>query len=96
MRSKEVRDLALAHVEDGTSTKEIAKFLKVSERTVRRWKKVGPIDAVRKLDRVNRRCLTPIQEEGVLALIEERPGILLEDVIDVVSQRHSISASRLL
>lgn len=33
MRSKEVRDLALSHVEDGTSTKEIAKFLKVSERT---------------------------------------------------------------
>lgn len=31
MRSKEVRDLALAHLEDGTSTKEVAKFLKVSD-----------------------------------------------------------------
>lgn len=44
---------------------------------------------------MNRRCLTPIHEEGVIALIEEKPGILLKDinVVDFVSQRYCVTAS---
>ena len=94
MKSKEVRDLALSHLNDGKTTKEVACFLKVSQRTIRNWKKAGPIIGERKLDRVSRRCLTPIQEEGVLAMIQECPGILLDDIVEFVAQRYCVTASR--
>ena len=94
MKAKAVRQLALEHRESGISTAQIALFLKVSQRTVQLWIKQGPEQDNGKPLTIGRRTLSPIQEEGVLEFVEGNPGIFLQDVIDMVSQRYAVTISR--
>ena len=93
MKGKGVRDLAFAHKKDGKPTKEIVAMLKVSQRTIQLWFKQGPIQSVRKVERVKRRTLSPLQEEGVLAFVEAQPDAVLADIIDFVSTPYCVHVS---
>lgn len=96
MRTKAVRDLAIAHKNDGKSTKQIAAMLRVSQRTIRNWFKQGPMhpmQGIRKIDRAGRRTSSPIQEEGLLAFIEDNPGQTLADISTFISSRYCVTVS---
>ena len=93
-----MRDLAFAHKNDGKSTKEIAAMLRVSQRTIRYWFQLQqgplhPMQGVRKIDRTQRRSLTGIQEEGLLAYIENQPGTTLAEIRDFISRRYCVDVS---
>ena len=97
MKSKGVRELAFTHKNDGKSAREIAAMLKVSQGTIQLWFKQGPMhpmQGVRKIERANRRTLTPIQEGGLLPYIEAQPDSALSDIIDFVSNRYCVRISR--
>ena len=83
MKSKGVRELAFTHKNDRKSAREIAAMFKVSRGTIQLWFKQGPMhpmQGVRKIERANRRTLTPIQEEGLLAFIEAQADSALSDI----------------
>ena len=96
MRTKAVLDLAFAHKNDGKSTKQIAAMLRVSQRTIRNWFKQGPMhpmQGIRKIDRARRRTLSPKQEEGLLAFMEDNPGQTLADISTFISSRYCVTVS---
>ena len=91
-----MRDLAFAHKNYGKSTKDIAAMLRVSQRTIRYWfqqNPLHPMQGVRKIDRTQRRSLTGIQEEGLLAYIENQPGTTLAEIRVFISRRYCVDVS---
>ena len=102
MKSKKtINDLAVERRIDGSSTAQIADFLKVSQRTIQRWVKKGKTVLSEKFSRVKSRKLTPEQEDQVLAFVDGNAGIFLDEVKDFVAETHGTAiststASRLL
>ena len=94
MKSKTVRELALARLRDGRSTAEIASFLEVTQQTVRNWSRREPKYGVGNISRVLRRRLSPEQEQMVLNFVANQPGVFQEDVVAYVSHTFSITISR--
>ncbi len=81
-----IKDLANAHINEGKTTAEIAEYLKVSQRSVQRWSKQEQCQRSKQVERVKRRKLTQEQEQAVLELIAGRPGSVLEDIVEYVSE----------
>ena len=94
MRSKEIRKLALDRLSDGKSIAEIASFLEVTEQTVRNWTKKEPIYGVGRVCRVDKRRLSPEQEEKVLRFVAERPGVFQADIVKYVSETFAVEITR--
>ena len=98
---KTIKDLAVERRIDGSSTAQIADFLKVSQRTIQRWVKKGKMVLSEKFSRVKSRKLTPEQEDEVLAFVDGNAGIFLDEVKDFIAETHGTAiststASRLL
>ena len=80
MKSKDsVFKLALDRYDDSIPSGQIARLLRVSQRTIQRWVKNGKIECLGKSPRIRRRSLTLEQEEAVLELIENNAGVFLDE-----------------
>lgn len=89
-----IKDLANAHINDGKTTAEIAEYLKVSQRSVQRWRKQEQCQRSKQMEGVKRRKLTQEQEQAVLELIAGRPGSVLENIVEYVSETFLVTISR--
>ena len=69
--NRSIRELALERLQDGVSTAEIAESLKVSKRTMQRWKKEGNNYGSKQV-RLKSRKLTDEQGKSVLKFIEKK------------------------
>ena len=87
-----IRDLAFIHKSRGITSAESAKFLDVSQRTVQRWLKHGKRCGEKKF-RIDRRTLSAEHERHLVAFVEEKPDVVLEQIVEYVSQTFSITIS---
>ena len=94
MRSKEIRDLAVARSGDGKSIAEVASFLEVIEQTVRNWTKNEPIYGTVKVCRIDNRRLSPQQEQKVLKFVAERPGLFQDGIVTYVAKTFAVEITR--
>ena len=94
MKSKDsVFKLALARYEDGFPSGQIARLLRVSQRTIQRWVKKGKIECPGKSPRIRSRSLTLEQEEAVLEFIENNAGVFLDEIVDFVFETFDVCIS---
>lgn len=87
-----IQKLAAERLTEGHSTAQIAKDLKVSQRTIQRWaKSVSSLHG--KASRPKGRKLSDEQEDSVLKYIEENSGIFQDQVVEFVLETHGVSIS---
>ena len=87
--NRSIRELALERLQDGVSTSEIAESLKVSKRTVQRWKKEGNNYGAKQV-RLKSRKLTDEQEESVLKFIEKKPGVYAKNIVAYAAENFKV------
>ena len=93
MKAKQsVRTLAMQHLENGATIASTAASVRVSRRTVQRWKKQA--ENCDKILRPERRSLNQQQEEAVIKFVEQRPGIYMKHIVQFVSETFGIGISR--
>ena len=82
MISKDIKAVAMNRLNDGMPTAQIAKFLGISQRIVQLWRQQRPKQRHTICSRPARRKLSAEQEQSVLTLIAERPGLCLDQIVN--------------
>lgn len=82
----------MQHIEAGASVTSTASYLKVSRRTIQRWKNHPGNGG--KILRPERRSLNVQQEKAVLMFVEQRPGIFMKHVMEFVLKTFGITILR--
>ena len=85
-----IQELAMEHVNEGHSTAQTAKCLKVSQRTNERWVKTGCTLPSEKSSRLKGRKLSDEQEDSVLEYIEQNSGNFQGQVVKYVLETHGV------
>ena len=93
MKSQRLRDLALAHLSDGKTRTEAARFTKISRRTMHRWLRQGKQLNRQETCRPSRRKLTPNQEREILNMMDSRPGLTLALIAEYALEKFGIAVS---
>ena len=93
MIAKDIKNVALARLDEGMSTAEVAKFVGCTQRCVRLWRSEDR-SKEKPSSRPQRRLLTSEQEEGVLQFVSANPGVNQCDIVEFVLDFYSVVISR--